>query len=300
MERLRIDSDFAHGAVALDASGERRWHAFAPRPMRHGPLVSCIMPTHGRINPARFAIQCFQAQAYLDRELIAVCKDEASELAGYIEALGDPRIRFLVASEAQNVGELRNFAIARCRGDYICVWDDDDLSGPDRLSRQLGLLMSGDFQASFLLREFIWAPREERLAVSEMRMCQENTMLARRGSLPPYPSVCQGGDTLLTNRLHAAGSLVFLDDPACYIYVHHGANIWDFSHFETMFGRASVDFSGEIYRRALNALAAELPVHAYEEALLAHLAPVHGAKPRPVPQPARPVRGIAGSRRGRG
>jgi glycosyltransferase involved in cell wall biosynthesis len=277
-ETLRVESDFDGGAVALDPSGERRWHPFMPEPMPHGPLVSCIMATHGRLHPARFAVQCFQAQTYLDRELVVVCKDEGSELRDYLEALADPRIRFLVASGAQNVGELRNFAIARCAGEFVCVWDDDDLSGPERLSRQLGLLLSGDFDASFLLRELIWAPREARLAVSEIRMCQENTLVARRGTLPPYPNLHQGGDTLLAKQLHAAGTLAFLDDPASYIYVFHGANIWDFSHFETMFGRASVDLSGEIYRRALVALAADLPVHAYEEALLGSSSALSGCK----------------------
>lgn len=260
MQQLR----YPYRVIVREQSGSSYGQFFIPNPPTRGPLISCVMPTHGGLMPARFAIRCFQEQSYLDRELVVVCKDEDSEVSRYVEELADPRIKFAVASAAETVGDMRNYALSLCRGEFVAIWDDDDLSAPHRLATQLNLLERDDVLASFLLREIVWWPREKRLAVTEERLFQENTMLVRRDILPPYPSVRRGGDTLLMEKLQALGTLVALDDPAAYVYVYHGGNIWNSDHFEEIFTRASASFTGAVYARMLDELAVTLPMIEYE------------------------------------
>ena len=259
---------YSYKTVVREPTGTARAGLLVPKALRHGPLVSCVMPTHGRLIPARFAIQCFQTQTYLDRELVLVCKDEGSEVAKYVEALADPRIRLAVATDAKTVGDLRNRAISLAAGDLICVWDDDDLYAPDRISTQLSLLQATNVAAAFLLREMLWSPRDARLGITQERLFQENTLLAWRSALPPYPSVVRGGDTSLVDQLKRSQRLGAIDDPAAYIYVWHGQNIWDPAHFEEIFSRGSVLFSGNAYEQVIRDLDLAIPLRAYAAALV--------------------------------
>ena len=61
------------------------------------PLISCLMVTRGELFPARFAIQCFQAQDYAPREPVIVTDALSAELRAHIAGLADPDIRLAIA-----------------------------------------------------------------------------------------------------------------------------------------------------------------------------------------------------------
>ncbi len=242
---------------------QARWLQLAP--VVGTPLVSCIMPTRGTLFPARFAIDCFLGQSWAERELIVVCASPDSEVERHIAGLADSRIRFHLVEGAATVGEMRNRAIALAAGELICVWDDDDLSHPQRIARQLAAMQALDAAACFMARELLWWPARRRLAISQMRIW-ENTMLADRSALPPYPDVVRGGDTEVSKALRRSARLLMIDHPASYCRVYHGANLWDAEHFEMFFDAASETLADSGYDEALARLAADVPIADYARA----------------------------------
>lgn len=224
------------------------------------------MASRGGAYPARFAIDCYKRQSYLDRELIVVSADPDAEVAALIAELGDPSIRWLAAPAAASVGQLRNAAIAVASGDLISVWDDDDLSHPMRLQWQREALEAQAADACMLTRVLLWWPSRRRLAVGVPR-AWENTLLAKRAALPAYSDVRRRSDTLLVQAMReAARRIVLLDRPDGYVYIAHGGNLWPDEHFEMLFANGQ-EVAAEAYESWLQRLGVDLPVRDYLERL---------------------------------
>ena len=227
-----------------------------------GPRISCIMATRGRIVPARHAIDCFLRQSYRDRELVIACADAGEEVRRHVAAIGDPRIRFLGSAAPANAGLLRNVAIAEATGTFASVWDDDDLSDPDRLARQFAAIAGTDARACFLSRTLLWWPERRRIALSSHRIW-ENTMLAERAALPRYDGTDRGNDTVLAKALRATMRIVLVDRPDAYCYIAHGANVWSADHFEMLFANATDTLTGPGYVPLVDRLGVRLPLAGY-------------------------------------
>jgi O-antigen biosynthesis protein len=103
------------------------------------PLVTCIMPTAGRREFVPLALRYFARQDYAARELVVV--DDGAEPVTDLMP-DDPRVRYIRLSGRQSVGAKRNLACEAARGELIAHWDDDDWMAPDRLSRQVRVLLS--------------------------------------------------------------------------------------------------------------------------------------------------------------
>jgi glycosyltransferase involved in cell wall biosynthesis len=226
------------------------------------PLISCTMPTRGHVFPARHAIHCFLRQSYPNRELVVVCVTKDSEVERYVATLNDPRIRFHHVPEATNVGDMRNAAIAKSEGSLISIWDDDDLSHPERLALQYNVLLRSEAKACFLTRTLLWWPAASRLAVSPPRTW-EPTMLVERAVLPAYQSLVRGSDSLLVENLRKSGRVAVADHPASYCYILHGSNLWGADHFVEFFAQATGGFDESEYRKAIDELSAHMPMHDY-------------------------------------
>lgn len=95
-------------------------------------LVSCVCVTYGRPVLLGEAIKCFIDQDYSNKELIVVNDQEGVTLS-----LDTPRDDIQIHNVAErfgSLGEKRNYAMSLAKGDNICIWDDDDLYTPWRLS----------------------------------------------------------------------------------------------------------------------------------------------------------------------
>lgn len=233
------------------------------------PLVSCLMVTRGRLFPARFAVDCFRAQGWAERELVLVCDAPGTGIEAYCRTLDDPRIRLVFpATPAASLGELRNLSLASARGDWICQWDDDDLYHPERIALGMQALLALGAEALFLQRWLLWAPLARRLGVSGAREW-EGSMLARRASVPPYPALARGEDTAVMHAMLGRGRVLLLDAPWAYTYVQTGVNTWAAEHFAAIWAAASVEQAQDGYDAALAALGAFGPHAAYAAALAA-------------------------------
>ena len=223
--------------------------------------ISCIMASRGAAFPARLAIDCYRQQTYPDRELIVVSAHPAPAVAGLIAQLGDPSIRFVAAPPDTPVGLLRNQGIAAATGALACVWDDDDLSHPQRLQWQYDAIIAQRGSACVIGRVLLWWPKRRRLAFG-VRRTWENTLLARRATMPAYSDKRRGSDTAVLDALLAQGAMAVAEQPDAYIYVVHGDNLWGDEHFEMLFGHGH-EIAPAAYAATLARLGRAMPIEAY-------------------------------------
>ncbi len=210
------------------------------------PKVSCLTVTHNRLLEIKQAVRGYCTQDYPNRELIIVTDgppffQEATKR--FLNTLGrnDIRIR-CEPSTGITLGAMRNLSLDFASGDVICQWDDDDLYGPKRLSRQVHHLLDNDLGASCLVdqlqffvesRELFWI--DWSLEGNDFQhSLLPGTVTAFRNEVR-YPedgeTACKGEDSAYLDGLYATtqvGGLKGSGDQ--YIYVYHGANTFDKNH----------------------------------------------------------------------
>ncbi len=234
-------------------------------PRRHGegaegPLVSCLMVTSNRPSQAERAIECFIAQSYPNRELVVLDGGGSDRLQQGIEAICLPRIRLHREPPAgRSMGELRNSAVQKATGEYVCIWDDDDLYDPDRLSIQMSAIANLGADACFLTRLQLWWPARRILAHSFRRMW-EGSMICAKDKMPRYPPLHRGEDPSVAYRLWRSQRVVMLDEPRLYTYVFHGANTIGEAQFAQHCAAATQRWTGDAYAEKIAALATRVPV----------------------------------------
>ena|SRR5688572_13015637 len=101
-------------------------------------LVSCVMPTRGRGEWARLAVECFLAQDYPAKELIIL--DDADDPSFPEDFGANSPFLYNRIPERLAIPEKRNRINALAGGELIAHWDSDDWSAPTRLSHQVALL----------------------------------------------------------------------------------------------------------------------------------------------------------------
>ncbi len=224
------------------------------------PNISCLMVTNDRSSQAQRAVGCFRRQEYPHKELVIIDEGQSDDFEQWIAELNDPHINYLhLRGNKRPLGELRNLAISRISGDYVAIWDDDDLYHPRRLLFQMAALQSAQADACCLRRLFLWWPNSSRLAISNER-AWEGTLLARRQELPEYPALPRGSDVPVMEQLIQHRRVVEVDYPQLYLYIYHGANIWGSSHWDKFWAAATSRFSGERYASMLQSLEAQLQI----------------------------------------
>lgn len=116
------------------------------------PTVSCIMPTRGRPQFARQAVEYFLAQTWPAKELLIL--DDFFAPSFSAPPAGDG-IRYFSERHKLIVGAKRNRCCSEASGDIICHWDDDDYSAPGRIADQVArLLESGAEVTGYSEMEF--------------------------------------------------------------------------------------------------------------------------------------------------
>lgn len=197
------------------------------------PVVSCLCVTRNRPRLLARAVDCFRHQDFGPRELVVVFESDDAATRALLQQWPDPSIRAVevAATPRSTLGALRNLGIAHCRGQYVAQWDDDDWYAPNRLGAQVAALQASRKPACVLMRWILY-DAERDAAYMSVRRTWEGSLVAERSALPAYPELARGEDTAVIGALLAAGRLVALDAPWLYVYVFHGGNTWERSHFE--------------------------------------------------------------------
>jgi len=104
--------------------------------------VSVIVPTHNRCALLGKTIRSILEQTYTLIELIVVSDGSTDDTPAVIASFSDPRLIFLQRPPSGRPSVPRNQGIAAASGELIALCDDDDLWRPDKLARQVRLLVS--------------------------------------------------------------------------------------------------------------------------------------------------------------
>ena len=208
-----------------------------PAARQSTPLVSCIVPTRGRLEWLRQSIRYFERQDYPNRELIVV--DDGDEDAS--SALPrDPAIRYERMPPGTSIGAKRNRACELAGGDLIVQWDDDDWYGPGRIAAQAGPLAAGRADITGLTSDVFFAlsswqfwtcgaDLHRRLFFGDVH---GGTLAFHRRVwelLARYPDVSLAEDAaFLRQALNRGARLERVRGAGHFVYVRHATNAWAF------------------------------------------------------------------------
>lgn len=87
---------------------------------------SVLLPTRNRLEYLRYAVETVRRQDYDDWELIISDNFSEEDIAGYIESLGDTRIKYFRTESFVPVTDNWNNALEKSTGDYVVMLGDDD------------------------------------------------------------------------------------------------------------------------------------------------------------------------------
>tara|TARA_R110000868_G_scaffold155630_4_gene382067 strand:+ start:1315 stop:2247 length:933 start_codon:yes stop_codon:yes gene_type:complete len=104
------------------------------------PIVSAVIPTFGRPDLVKRAIESVLSQSLRDLEVIVVVDgpDPATETA--LDSFTDPRLRRIVQPDQRGPGVARNTGALAATGQWVAFLDDDDEWLPTKLEKQLAML----------------------------------------------------------------------------------------------------------------------------------------------------------------
>lgn len=210
-------------------------------------LISCICVTNNRPALLKRAISCFAEQNYPNKELVISYPKNDNQTKLLLDKLlkhSELNILRVERDEKESVGNARNQAIAKCRGDYVCVWDDDDWYHASRLSFQYhSMQTTGKGYNASVLRRLILFDSLTQKAYLSFSYCWENTLLCRKEIIyqNQYSNQNKGEDTHIVKFLDDKKFLYHIDDsPFLYVYIYHGENTWDYKHYMHLINQSTM------------------------------------------------------------
>lgn len=213
------------------------------------PKISVVLTTHNRHEYLSEAIESLLRQSESDFELLVV--DDGSTdpqpreiVARY--ARKDQRIHPLFLGNNLGLSTARNKGLEAATGEYICFHDDDDVSHPDRLKKQLRFLQDNPQVAAVTGRlalcsadltvQRIWGSRKthivpprppeknwQRFSVGNMASMARQTCLAEVGGYRNWFQVVEDWD--LTFRLQDRYETAAIPDIAVYYRQHESLRL---------------------------------------------------------------------------
>ena len=118
--------------------------------MSHNPALSVITPVYNGEKFVARSYECLRQQTFTDWEWIVVNDGSTDRTLDRLRAINDPRVQVVSYDANRGRGFARTSAVARARGEWIVVWDVDDLYFPGRLARVNQARTGGyDFMCSY-------------------------------------------------------------------------------------------------------------------------------------------------------
>jgi hypothetical protein len=191
--------------------------------------VSVALVTN-RADFAEDALANFLRQAYPNRELVVVVNADTALLEQWHAlAAGRPEIR-LCHAPGQTLGACRNRATSAARGEFVAMFDDDDLYGPEYLSEAVAVLQTTG-AAMVTKLEYLWLdgelgiflfsrPRDEWAhALTAVGACMQ---VFRRTCHGPefgatYGETAPGEDYEFSRAVAARGGFIVASGPGHYV-----------------------------------------------------------------------------------
>lgn len=97
------------------------------------PMISCKTITYGRTALLEEAIYSFLIQDYPGESELIIVNDYPLQTLKLVSDVPNIHI-YNLDNTFSTIGEKENYAIERCQGEIIAVWDDDDIALSNHLS----------------------------------------------------------------------------------------------------------------------------------------------------------------------
>jgi glycosyltransferase involved in cell wall biosynthesis len=198
------------------------------------PMVSALMLTKNRFKLFKEAVQNFIDQTYEYKELVII--DNGSK---YYNMKVDKYLNGLNANikhikiPSKTLGEMRNIGIQNCTGDFIIIFDDDDVHHPLRIEKQLEYMLKTNIDAT-LLSNFVASFKKERYLCNFEKGLEGTMMFKHPGESIKYSGINQGEDTMFKKSLEDNGYIIVVlnIEHELYEYKFHGSNTVSAKHFK--------------------------------------------------------------------
>lgn len=117
------------------------------------PLVSVIIPTYNRIATLPQSISSVLNQTYVNLELIVMDDGSVDGTEEYVKSIKDSRIKYMRSEINSGPSAARNRGTELARGEYLAFQDSDDEWMPDKLEKQMALML-GEEAVSLVYSEY--------------------------------------------------------------------------------------------------------------------------------------------------
>ena len=200
------------------------------------PKVSCVMVTADRKALCARSILCYQQQTYPNKELVVLDNGHES-MESLLANLPTEEVRYKKIERTPDLilGDIRNTALNMATGDFIIPqWDDDDWYHPDRIQRQVDVLLKGHDAVALAgtLMHVDQDPYFDRPYIGLLPNGVPPTIMHRRDDAIRYPSLPRTEDTVYVNEwLKKSYVQLPEEDSFLYIRAFHGNNTWEVDHF---------------------------------------------------------------------
>jgi glycosyltransferase involved in cell wall biosynthesis len=134
------------------------------------PLVSILIPAYNAEQWFSETMRSALAQSWERTEIIVVDDGSRDNTLAVARQFGSQRVK-VVSQENQGAAAARNKCFSLCHGDYIQWLDADDLLSPDKISRQMELVLQGAGPRALLSSEwahFLYRPHRAKFVPSAL------------------------------------------------------------------------------------------------------------------------------------
>jgi glycosyltransferase involved in cell wall biosynthesis len=97
------------------------------------PTLSIITPVYNEVDLINCCYKNLLLQSFTNWEWIIVNDGSTDGTAEIVQKIDDARVRLFSYKQNKGRGYARNLAVKESRGDWIVIWDVDDLYFPERL-----------------------------------------------------------------------------------------------------------------------------------------------------------------------
>jgi glycosyltransferase involved in cell wall biosynthesis len=123
------------------------------------PKVSVIIPTHNRAHFLRDAITSVLGQTFQEFEIIVVDDASNDNTSEVVASFHDQRIRLIRHETKKGGSAARNTGILASKCDYIAFLDDDDEWFPDKLAKQVNILLASPPEVGCVYTGYVMVDR---------------------------------------------------------------------------------------------------------------------------------------------
>ena len=201
------------------------------------PKVSCLMVTADRPDLCRRAIRCYNRQTYTNKELVVV-DDGNTDLTPVLSSVPDDELTYLRLTGGSNfvLGKLRNIALDTASGDIFTQWDDDEWYHPERIEKQVEILLEG-YDACCLEATLMHISDEEFFNhpyIGHLRKGVPGSIMHYASEDIRYPELKRAEDSIYLEKwLKKEYTMLSREKAYLFIRCFHGENTWGKKHFLT-------------------------------------------------------------------